>query len=378
LSKPGRASNEQIDLNLTAVAALTSQKEILSVRRKLVTFKNMKHLLAFFLCLIAGIGLHAQQPVLVKYANDFIETLDSDLKSKILYTYEDAERFNWNFVPMSRKGASFYDLNEKQKQAGLLLLKASLSETGYAKATGIVTLEGILKEVEGRKADDTYRDPKKYFFTIFGTPSAQNLWGWRFEGHHISLNFSSRKGILEASTPSFMGANPAIVPTGENKGKQTLKLETNLGFELVNSLSGSQLERARFSEEALPEIVSGNSRKASFLEPKGINYKELTAEQKELLDRLVMLYVSNYELGFAGKLMQKIKKAGTENLFFAWAGSLKPGAGHYYRIQGPMLLIEYDNTQTNANHVHTTVRDLTNDFAEDILREHYEHDHKKN
>jgi hypothetical protein len=305
----------------------------------------------------------------------FLSTLDDNLKSKAQYPYEDAERFNWWFVPRSRNGVSLHDLNAQQKEAAMALLKASLSTQGYQKASGILNLEAILRKVEGRTADDTYRDPLNYYFTLFGTPSPDQPWGWRIEGHHLSLNFSSVKGLMEAATPSFMGANPAVVPIGSERGKAVLRQETDLGFLLVNSLSADQLKTARFADKALPEIVSGNDRKAELLEPKGISYTSLSEDQKKTFLQLLDVYVKNYQLGFANKLMEKIKQAGIENLSFAWAGSLQPGAGHYYRIQGPMLLIEYDNTQTNANHVHTAVRDLTNDFAEDILREHYQKEH---
>lgn len=336
-----------------------------------------KTALLFFLGFITIANLcFAQTNSIAQLANDFLGTLDAKLKLKAAYTYDDKERFNWNFVPRERKGVSLHDLTPKQKEAGILLLKASLSLQGFNKATGIVSLEAILREVEGRDANDTYRDPLNYYFTIFGSPSENKIWGWRFEGHHLALNFSSKDNVLISSTPTFMGANPAIVPIGDKKGMQTLKFETELGFELINSLTNAQLKIARFSEEALPEIVSGNSRKAELLEPKGISYKTLTSVQKIIFDRLLTAYVKNYAFGFSDKLMEKINKAGIENLSFAWSGSLQPGAGHYYRIQGPMLLIEYDNTQTKANHVHTAVRDLTNDFAEDILKEHYDRDHK--
>jgi hypothetical protein len=165
------------------------------------------------------------------------------------------------------------------------------------------------------------------------------------------------------------------VPSGPEKGKQILKAESELAFSLVNSLDPDKLKAAMISETALPEIVSSNSRKAIPMTPAGLSYSSMNDQQKTLFNKLLDTYVKNYELGFSNKLMEKIKKAGIEKLTFAWAGSLKPGAGHYYRIQGPMLLIELDNTQNNANHVHSVVRDLTNDFGEDILREHYEKEH---
>lgn len=331
---------------------------------------------SLILSVMLATQLHAQAPEVVNHAEDFLNTLDKNLKASVTFPYNGNERFNWNFVPTSRKGVSLSELNERQRTAGMKLIEVSLSNEGFSKASGILTLEAVLREVEGRAENDPYRDPGKYFFSIFGHPSREGIWGWRLEGHHLSLNFSAVGGVIEASTPTFMGANPATIPSGELKGKQTLKLETELGFELINSMTSSQLATGLFSKVALPEIVSGNSRKAAPLEPRGIYYKDLSPSQKLLLEKLMEVYVGNYQLGFSSKLRKKVRDAGIGNISFAWAGSLVPGAGHYYRIQGPMLLIEFDNTQGNANHIHTTVRDLTNDFAEDILREHYEKEHK--
>lgn len=320
-------------------------------------------------------ALQAQSVDVTQRANDFLSTLSPALKNKAQYSWDDRERLNWHFVPKDRNGISLHDLNEKQRAVAFALLKASLSNQGYQKATGILALEKILQQVEGRSENDSYRDPLNYYFIIFGIPAPDKLWGWRLEGHHLSLNFSTAKGIIESSTPSFWGSNPAIVPSGNERGKKTLKDEMDLGFALINALNEQQLAKARFSETALHEIVSYNKQQAELLTPAGIPYKDLTPDQQQLFMKLLNTYIKNYELGFAEKLMDKIKKAGIDKLSFAWAGALKPGSGHYYRIQGPMLLIEYDNTQNNANHIHSVVRDLTNDFAGDILREHYQKEH---
>ena len=308
-------------------------------------------------------------------ANDFLALLDEVQSARARYGFDDEERFNWHFVPRERNGISFNDLSEKQRQAALALLKTSLSEQGYQKATNIMALENVLREVENRANDDTYRDPLNYYLTIFGNPDVATPWGWRLEGHHISINFSSASGDIVSSTPTFWGSNPAIVRSGRFVGRQVLKQESDLGFTLVNSLSLPQLRTAVVADKAPADIITGNQRKAELQEPKGLGFSGLTEQQKKLFLQLLNVYVKNYQLGFSKRLMEKIEKAGIENLSFAWAGSLQPGAAHYYRIQGPMLLIEYDNTQNNANHVHTVVRDLTNDFAEDILREHYQKDH---
>ncbi|MEO6219777.1 MAG: DUF3500 domain-containing protein [Ginsengibacter sp.] len=341
-----------------------------------MSFKN-----TILIILLVFFNVHCNAQHLDEKANNFLNTLSPELKSQALFSLTDSERMNMNYVPKERKGPSFHDFNEKQKRAALELLKASLSKQGYQKSTEIMELETILFMMENnttkKPEGKTYRDPLNYHLCIFGKPSRVDVWGWRFEGHHISLNFTSTNEKIISSTPSFFGSNPAIVPIKEQKGKQVLKLETEIGFQLINSLTTNQLKVAKFSDEAPGEILTGNKRRVENIENNGIAYGSLTEDQKKTFMRLLNVYIDNYDLDFANSLRKKIEKAGFENLHFAWAGSLKQGAGHYYRIYGPVLLIEYDNTQNHANHVHTVVRDLTNDYGEDILREHYKTDHHK-
>lgn len=335
----------------------------------------MKPLLILILCLLA-LPAKPQTAPIVSRATVFINMLDTAQSRKTLYEIDDDERYNWHYVPRERNGISFNDLSDEQRQAALNLFRACLSEQGFQKASNIMALENILREVENRGADDAYRDPFNYYVTIFGKPGMNSVWGWRLEGHHISLNFSSADGEIVSGTPAFWGSNPAVVRTGRDRGRQILKLETDLGFALVNSLDMNQVRIAVISTKAPSDIITRNQRKTDILKPEGLPFHEMTDQQKRLFLQLLSVYVKNYQLGFSKRLMAKIEKAGIENLTFAWAGSLQPGAGHYYRIQGPALLIEYDNTQNNANHVHTVVRDMTNDFAEDILREHYQKEHR--
>ncbi|WP_091866331.1 DUF3500 domain-containing protein [Pricia antarctica] len=316
-----------------------------------------------------------------KKANAFLQTLSQELKEKTLFTLEDEERYNMNYVPMPREGVTFHDFDETQKRAALDLLKACLSKQGYEKTLEIRSLENVLRTIENDDNDKMpdgrpRRDPLNYHFCIFGTPSPTEVWGWRFEGHHISLNFTSDDGKIVSATPTFLGSNPGIVKEGDSRGKQVLKKESMLGFALVNSLTADQLKIAKFSEEAPPEIITANHREAGDIEKEGIAYGKLDQAQKKTFMKLLQVYVGNYIFDFSETLMAKIEKAGIENLHFAWAGSLKEGKAHYYRIHGPMLLIEFDNTQNDANHMHTAVRDLTNDFAEDILKRHYEMEHR--
>ncbi len=330
------------------------------------------HLIPFFIA--AGISISLAQDLSQK-ANAFLTTLSPELKTQAMFPLNDPERFNFNFVPLARKGPTFNDFNEQQKTSALSLLRASLSEQGYKKSIDIMELEKVLIIIERQTSESRYRDPLNYHFSIFGTPTPDKPWGWRFEGHHITINFASTEGQMVSSTPSFFGSNPGIVRIEEQKGKQVLKLESELALALVNSFTAEQLKVAKFSPEAPKEIITGNNRKATNIEPRGISFKALSSDQKKDFLQLLEVFVNNYQLGFSKTLMAKIKKAGMENLSFAWAGGLTFEVPQYYRIQGPMLLIEYDNIQNNSNHVHTIVRDLTNDFAEDILREHYLKEH---
>jgi hypothetical protein len=238
-------------------------------------------------------------------------------------------------------------------------------------------LELVLKELEKHADDDHYRDPGKYFITIFGTPSAVGVWGWRLEGHHISLNFSSDSNKMVSGTPGFFGSNPAIVLSGPRKGTQVLKKEEEIAFDLLHSLSADQLQKTSVDTVAPGEILTFASRKAIIENPRGLSYTAMTEKQQQLFMELLSVYIHRYTKLFADDMMREIEAAGMEKLLFAWAGSHDKLVGHpnYYRIQGPTIIIEYDNSQNNANHVHTVVRDLKRDFGGDELMEHYKQSH---
>lgn len=343
----------------------------------------MKTLLA--LCLVwvcwpyAFAQTTASNKNIVNAASELLKLLDKPQLEKINYAYDADERLNWYFVPRARNGLMLREMTDRQKEAAMSLLKATLSQQGQEKAIAIIQLEIILKELEKAPPESDYRSPVKYYFTIFGTPDEKKLWGWRIEGHHLSLNFSSESGKIASATPLFFGSNPGIVPTGEKKGYQILKDEVNYAFELLNSFNADQLKKVIISETAPGDIITGNKRKAGALNKEGITFAEMTDAQQKLFLRLLSIYVKNYPLGFSNELMQKIEKAGLNELRFIWAGGKKYGEsnGYYYRIQNDIILIEYDNTQNNGNHIHTVTRDLTNDFGEDILKKHYEQEHTK-
>ncbi|HEX5154302.1 MAG TPA: DUF3500 domain-containing protein [Parafilimonas sp.] len=227
-------------------------------------------------------GCYAQNSSLSSQANKFLNSLSADQLKKALYDFEDDERYNWHFVPMNnRKGIMLSELDEQQKELGFGLLKFYLSDTGLKKTQEIIQLELILKELENRPKEDKHRDPGNYTIIFFGKPSDTIPWGWRFEGHHVSFNFSTIGNKIVAGTPGFMGSNPAIVLSGPQKGKQILKTETELGFELVRSFTSQQSAKAIISQDVPGEIVTSNARKAIIENQQGIFYSEMNNDQQQ-------------------------------------------------------------------------------------------------
>lgn len=331
------------------------------------------------ICLLLATGLLNAQDM-AKNASSFIQSLSDAQRQKALYPFDTAERLKFAFVPLdNRKGISVNELDEEQRKKLFALLGATLSTSGVGKVKDIMQLDLVLKELEKRGPDDHYRDPGKYFITIFGTPAPKGIWGWRFEGHHAAFNFSADYNRLVAATPGFMGANPAVVKEGPQKGKEVLKEETALGFDLLHSLTSEQVQKALINTSAPAEIITGANRKVQLLQPMGIGYSDLSKASQQKLLALLDIYVHRYTKLFAESTLKEIEKAGLENLYFAWAGDTEhtPGKPYYYRIQGPTVIIEYDNTQNNANHVHTVMRDLQHDFGGDELLEHYRTAHIK-
>jgi hypothetical protein len=310
-------------------------------------------------------------------------SLSPEQKRKITFDFKDGLRYDWHFIPRPRKGLPLKEMSGEQKALAHALLASGLSQSGYMKAETIISLEAILKSIEQGKGP--VRDPELYYFILFGNPdtsSSKEPWGWRLEGHHLALNFTIVGETGVAGGPTFMGTNPAEVRVGPRQGLRVLAEEEELARTLVKSLNESQRKKAVLREEAPKDIVSYVVRKAKPLEPAGILMTDLNAEQKDLLNSIIVLYAERLRPELAGNDLGKILKAGVDKIGFAWAGSAERGQPHYYRIQGPTFLIEYDNTQNNANHVHSVWRDFENDFGDDLLKRHYEtataeHGHSK-
>lgn len=305
--------------------------------------------------------------LMVNSANAFLDSLTPEQRSKCALTFEDELRFDWHFVPRPRKGIPLKELDGNQRKLAHDFLKTGLSQRGYLKATTIIELETVLRELE-KRAD---RDPELYYFTIFGRPSLKEPWGWRVEGHHLSLNFTIVGGKRLATTPSFFGANPAEVKQGARQGLRVLGAEEDKARELLLSLDERQRAVAIFDSKAPPDILTLATKAAEPLAPIGIQANQFNKQQMDLLTRLLEEYGASMPAELAAEQMKKLRRAGLEKITFGWAGGIERGQPHYYRVQGPTFLIEYDNTQNDVNHIHSVRRDFNGDFGRDLLREHY-------
>jgi len=301
-------------------------------------------------------------------ATRFLATLRPEQRKQVQLDLDAPERANWHFVPRARKGLPLKSMSPEQRRLAERLVATGLSRRGYETALTIIGLENVLAETEG-----PFRDPELYYLTLFGDPAAHEPWGWRFEGHHLSLNFTSAVTTLPAVTPSFFGSNP-----NEHRAAgvvtRVLVPEEDLARELVKSLDPGQRKVAILSASAPADILAGPGKRLTA--PEGISYGQLGELQRGLLVRLIKVYLDRHRADVAAAEWTRIESAGLETIRFAWAGGLEPRQGHYYRVQGRTFVLEYDNTQNDANHIHTVWRDAERDFGVDLLREHYLTSHR--
>ncbi len=320
--------------------------------------------------LLDGIARMRSASVMATAANNFLASLNADQRTKATFKFDDEQRFDWYFVPRDRKGLPLKEMTDAQRKLTMEFLKAGVGAAGFQKATSIISLEPVLAEIEGPNRRWP-RDPGLYYVTVFGTPSAKGTWGWRFEGHHMSLNVTVVKGELISNTPFFFGANPREVRQGDRKGLRVLAGEEDKGRALVQALDEKQRGTAILSPKAPDDIATMNSRKADPLKPEGIAYSQLNKQQQGLLADLVGEYLARMPQDIADERLKKLRAAKWDKVHFAWAGGINKNEPSYYRVQGPTFLIEYDDTQNNANHIHSVWRDFNGDFGLDLLREHY-------
>ena len=320
--------------------------------------------------------------VMTECANRLLAALDENQRVRASFSFDNDERMNWHFVPDNtaiaidtlgvRKGLPLRDMSPYQRHLAGALLAAGLSQTGYIKAVTIMSLEVVLRVMEGDAGE--HRNPEKYYFSIFGNPSDSGTWGYRVEGHHLSQNYTVVSGTVVGG-PSFFGANPAEVRLGPRKGLRVLAAEDDLGFELIHTLDEPQQKVAIVDANAYPEILTAASRKAALKgQPSGISAAKLNRNQFDALVALVEEYAHNVPPELAKHRLEQLNQAGRD-IFFAWSGGTKPGGSHYYRVQTRSFLIEMDDTQNEANHIHSVWRDFAGDFGEDLLEKHYQSNH---
>ncbi|MCI0435964.1 MAG: DUF3500 domain-containing protein [Gemmatimonadetes bacterium] len=312
-------------------------------------------------------GVRATE-AMARAATRFLDGLTAEQRSGATFGFEDAERLNWHFIPRERRGLPLKQMTGAQRTLARSLLETGLGQRGMMKADAVIQLELVLRELGG---NPEMRDPELYFFSVFGTPSADQPWGWRMEGHHLSLNFTVVRGTMVATAPSFFGANPARVPSGPREGQRALRDEEDAGRALVTSLDATQRAIAIISADAPRDIITGNTGQIDPLVPVGIATDRLNAEQRTRLGQLIDVYLARMSDDLATARRAALERTDFGKVTFAWAGSIETGAPHYYRVQGPTFMIEFDNTQNNANHIHSVWRDFAGDFGRDLLREHY-------
>jgi hypothetical protein len=310
-------------------------------------------------------------------AGDFLGALRPESRDKAALPFESDARRQWKFIPGDRAGLRLRDMNDAERHAAHALLRSALSSRGYLKADSIMQLDRVLREISiAAGHEDASRDPAQYAFAVFGTPSADAAWGWRVEGHHISLNFTARPGENMSVTPAFLGSSPAEIASGPHAGFRVLAAEDDLGRDLLLSLDDSQRTIAIVERDVPRDIVLSPGRQRDELgEPVGLAASAMTESQRAKLMRLIEEYAGNFYDDLAAEQMDRIREAGIGGIRFAWFGGVEKGSLHYYRVHGPGFVIEYDTTQGDPNHVHTVWRDLEKDFGGDPLERHYEHDH---
>lgn len=296
-------------------------------------------------------------------------------QQQVRFDFDDPERQNWHAIPRPRKGLSIKELSPAQRNLVWAFLSTGLSSRGFAKAQQIMSLEQVLHDLKAGRVEGAVRDPVLYFLTMFGEPTATGTWGWRFEGHHLSINFTIVDGKGITGAPTFFGTNPAEVLEGPRKGLRVLAAEDDLGLQLVLSLSGRQRGEAIVSTTAPTDIVTFGARSVDLVAVgalgRGISASDLTVEQRGLLLSLIEEYARRHRPEIADAELRRIHLAGFDKVTFLWAGGTDPNSGRYYRVMGPTFLIEYDRVQNEANHVHSIWRDAANDFGEDLLKLHY-------
>jgi hypothetical protein len=320
-------------------------------------------------------------------AISFINSLDVLQKRSALLSFNDTARIKWNNLPVglrARAGISIGNLNDDQRKLLHRILSASLSSQGYLKATSIMHLDNLLNwyydSLYYKKAIDSAAlrelmelkwTHRNYYLAFFGLPS-DSIWSYKVEGHHLSINFTFTSGQLSV-TPLFVGSDPAEFQFSEYAGWRILGQEEDLGIKLINMLSSSQQKKATMSMDVPMDIITSAESGKRLVDNWGIRGADMNRQQQDILKYIIREFVFNLEYEKAINEYDKILKAGIEKIYFGWIGPYEEIKPHYYILNGPTFLIEFDNRGFggNGNHIHCIWREKGNEFGEDILKKHY-------
>lgn len=283
-------------------------------------------------------------------ADAFLATLDDDQRAKATYAFDDAERTRWHWTTpggFPRNGLALREMSQAQKDAAIALLQSGLSPRGFQQSLDIMALQADLNS-----------DPEGYYVTLFGAPGADQAWSWRWEGHHLSRHFTAMDGRV-AVTPFFHGA----WPTETNAGKRAMPREEDAARELVLSLLAAGRAEAVFSERSLTRHITANEARVSPLDPVGVPAGEMAPDQQALVREILEAYLGAQAEPAQADLRGRLEAAGFEEIHFGWAGTTEPRKPHYYRLQGPSFLLEFDNSRNSGTHIHSVWRDYDRDFG---------------
>jgi len=297
-------------------------------------------------------------------AQNFMKQLTAEQRKLASFKYSDPERLNWHFIPRERKGLALKDLEGAALKTAHQFIASGLSDAGYDQALNVMSLEELLYLLESgdRNERRSKRDPQKYYLSVFGTPAKNGVWGWRVEGHHLSLNYTIQDGVVVASTPEFFGANPGTVNAGPGRFIRVLGPEEDLARQILKLCDATQEKVAWIEKKAPRDLRGGGVAQPDTTEPVGLAFSKMSNDQKKLVGQLLSEYLKNMPSDIERERRAAIKQAGLDHVHFAWWGDADRDQPHYYRVQGPTFLIEYNNTQNQANHVHSIWRDMAGDF----------------
>ncbi len=351
--------------------------------------KKALTLLLFYVMLASAAFAQSGSPV-IESANRFLATLSADELAKTQYAFPDSLRYKWTNLPVGmvpRPGIAYGTLSDQSRMAFHRVLSAMLSSQGYLKTTSIMQLDDILNTLYQQAFDKGEIDQKRltmmqnlkwahgnYFISIWGKPQTGEPWGLNFGGHHLALSLTS-DGQYVSMSPYFVGTDPSEVKSAKYAGLRVLSKEEDYGFMLVNMLTDPQKAIAVLKQDVPKDIITSPQAQQRITEYYGLAARQFTADQKTMLKLLIQEYTHNFEHQKAHQLFDKIMKSGIEKVYFAWVGSLENNQPHYYILNGPDFLIEYDNVgfQNDGNHIHAILREKGQDFGEDLLKQHYLH-----